>query len=233
MLGGKGRSEGASTLWDAFIGNDNQLDEEQPGNQLGSIDARYGFGVHDQSMGVYVQFVGEDEAGYLPAKKSWLFGVDGTSQLIGSEQQWFLEFSNTVADDILGDATPNVTYEHSLYQSGYRYKGRNMASTFDGDAETLTLGVFNFFPDGRNLSASVGYLDLNKDGGNKTVITDNDIFYNVPAGDQQAALISVGYGTQFLNGWLDLTAQATDKKIEFLSGEKDQWSLGAAWTYRF
>ena len=76
-------------------------------------------------------------------------------------------------------------------------------------------------------------MDLNIDGTNKTVITDNDVFYNIPSDNQQVALLSLGYGTQFLNGWLDLTAQATDKKIKFLSGEKDQWSVGAAWRYRF
>ena len=177
--------------------------------------------------------MGEDEAGAFPARKSWLLGTDWTTQLLSSDQQWFVEYSNTLADDFLGNAMPNIAYDHSRYGSGYRYKGRNMASTFDGDAETLTLGVFNFFPDGRNLSASLGYLDLNKDGDNRTVITDNDIFVNVPSGDQKAAVVSLSYGTQFLNGWLDLTAQATDKKIAFISGEKDQWSIGAAWRYRF
>jgi len=234
MLGGEGRPEGASTLWNAFIGRDNgQLEENDPGNQLASIDARYGFGIGDQTMGVYAQMMGEDEAGAFPARKSWLLGTDWTTQLLNSDQQWFVEYANTLADDFLGDAIPNITYTHSRYQSGYRHKDRNMASTFDGDSETLTLGVFNFFPDGRNLSASVGYLDLNKDDLNRTVIPDNDIFYNVPDGAQSAAIASIGFGTQFLNGWLDLTAQATDKQIEFLSGEKDQWSLGAAWRYRF
>ena len=234
MLGGEGRPEGASTIWNALIGRDNgQLEENDPGNQLASIDARYGFAIGDQAMGVYAQMMGEDEAGAFPARKSWLLGTDWTTQLLSNDQQWFVEYSNTLADDFLGNAMPNITYDHSRYRTGYRYKGRNMASTFDGDAETLTLGVFNFFPDGRNLSASLGYLDLNKDGGNRTVITDSDIFYNVPSGNQKAAVVSVGYGTQFLNGWLDLTAQATDKKIEFLSGEKDQWSVGAAWRYRF
>jgi len=108
-----------------------------------------------------------------------------------------------------------------------------MASTFDGDAETVTAGIFNFFADGRNLSAAIGYLDLNKDGTNRAVIPDNDIFYNVPDSNQKAAIMSIGYGTQFLNGWLDLTAQATDKKIQYLSGEKDQWSVSATWRYRF
>jgi len=234
MLGGKGRPENASTFWNAFIGRDNgQLEENDPGNQLASIDARYGFGIGDQAMGVYAQMMGEDEAGAFPARKSWLLGSDWTTQLLDSDQQWFLEYANTLADDFLGDPMPNITFDHSRYRSGYRYKGRNIASTFDGDAETLTLGVFNFFPDGRNLSTSLSYMDLNKDGGNRTVITDNNIFYNVPVSNQKAAVLSVGYGTQLLNGWLDLTAQATDKKIQYLSGEKDQWSLGATWTYRF
>ncbi|MDI9244986.1 capsule assembly Wzi family protein [Marinobacter sp. CHS3-4] len=233
MLGGQGRSEGVSTLWKAFIGDDNDTESEQPGNQLGSIDIRYGFGLGEQSLGFYTQIMGEDEAGYAPAKKSWLLGVDATSQLMDSDQQWFFEFSNTLADDILGDVSTNVAYEHSQYRTGYRYNGRNMASTFEGDAESFTVGVFNFFPEGQNLSAAVSYMDLNIDGTNNTVITADDVFYNIPSDNQQVALLSLGYGTQFLNGWLDLTAQATDKKIKFLSGEKDQWSVGAAWRYRF
>lgn len=234
MLGGDGRPEGASTIWSAFIGRDNgQLEEDDPGNQLASIDARYGLAIGDQTMGVYAQMMGEDEAGAFPARKSWLLGADWTTQLLESDQQWFVEYANTLADDFLGNAMPNITYNHSRYRSGFRHKGRTMASTFDGDANTVTLGIFNFFPDGRNLSASLGYLELNKDGDNRTVIPDDDIFYSVPNGAQQTTIASIGYGTQFLNGWLDLTAQATDKKIELLGGEKDQWSLGAAWTYRF
>ena len=235
MFGGEGRPESAATFWDAFVGRDNSQDgaENDPGNQLASIDARYGFGIGDQAMGVYAQMMGEDEAGAFPARKSWLLGADWTTQLLANDQQWFIEYSNTLADDFLGDAMPNITYDHFRYRTGYSYKGRNMASTFDGDAETVTLGVFNFFPDGRNLSISVGHLDLNKDGSNRTSATDDDIFNNVPDGAQKAALLSVGYGTQLFNGWLDLTAQATDKKLKFLSGEKDQWSIGAAWRYRF
>ena len=234
MLGGEGRPENASTFWNALIGRDNgQLEENDPGNQLGSIDARYGFGIGDQSIGIYAQMMGEDEAGAFPARKSWLLGTDWTSQFMESDQQWFVEYTNTLANDFLGDAMPNITYNHSRYRSGYRYKGRNMASTFDGDSEAVTAGIFNFFPDGRNLSASISYMDLNKDGANRVVITDSDIFYNVPAGNQKATILSAGYGTKLLNGWLDLTAQATDKKIELLGGEKDQWSVGAAWRYRF
>lgn len=53
MFGGEGRSEGASTIWNALIGKDNgQLEENDPGNQIASIDARYGFAVGEQTMGL-------------------------------------------------------------------------------------------------------------------------------------------------------------------------------------
>ncbi|MDX1802184.1 MAG: capsule assembly Wzi family protein, partial [Marinobacter sp.] len=47
LFGGEGRPEGASTLWDALIGRDNSQDgaENDPGNQLGSVDIRYGFAI--------------------------------------------------------------------------------------------------------------------------------------------------------------------------------------------
>jgi len=234
MVGGEGRPENASTLWNALIGRDNgQLEEQDPGNQLGSIDARYGFAVGQQSMGIYAQMMGEDEAGAFPAQKTWLFGADWTTQLFKADQQWFLEYSNTLADDFPGDAMPNITYDHSRYRTGYRYYGRSMGASFDGDAEAVTLGAFNFLDNGTNLSAKITYARLNKDGTSRTVIENNDIFYTVPEGDQNVAILSLSYGARLLNGWLDLSLQASDKKIQYLSGEKDQWSLGAEWTYRF
>lgn len=234
MFGGKGRPEGASTIWNALIGRDNgQLEENDPGNQLASIDARYGFAVGEQSMGLYGQMMGEDEAGAFPARKSWLLGADWTTQLFEADQQWFIEYSNTLADDFLGDAMPNITYDHSRYRSGYRYYGRSMASGFDGDTEAVTLGAFNFFDNGANLTTKVTYARLNKDGGNRTVIPNEDIFYAVPKGDQNVTILDLGYGARLFEGWLDLTLQAADKKVNYLGGAKDQWTLGAAWTYRF
>lgn len=234
MFGGEGRPEGASTIWNALIGRDNgQLEEDDPGNQLASIDARYGFAIGEQSMGLYAQMMGEDEAGAFPARKSWLLGADWTTQLFKADQQWFVEYTSTLADDFLGDAMPNITYDHSRYRSGYRFYGRSMGASFDGDTEAVTLGALNFFDNGADLTAKVTYARLNKDGANRTVVTNEDIFYTVPEGDQNVAILDLGYGSRLLNGWLDLKLQASDKKIQYLGGEKDQWSLGATWTYRF
>lgn len=235
MFGGEGRPEDGSTLWNALIGRDNSQDgaANDPGNQLGSIDVRYGFGLGNQAMGLYVQMMGEDEAGAFPARKSWLLGVDWTSQAFGSEQQWYLEYANTLADDFLGEAMPNLTYEHFLYNSGYRFYGRSMAASIDGDAEAVTFGAFHFFESGSNLGASVTLADLNIGGGNRAVITDNAITYNVPKGQQRLAYGSVSYGFQALAGWLELNASIADQQIQLLNGEKDRWSVAASWRYRF
>ncbi|WP_315971921.1 capsule assembly Wzi family protein [Marinobacter sp. F3R11] len=237
MLGGQGRPEGASTIWNALIGKDNgQLEEDDPGNQLASIDARYGLALGGQSMGLYGQMMGEDEAGAFPARKSWLLGADWTSQLFSGEQQWFVEYVNTLADDFLGDAMPNITYDHSRYTSGYRYYGRTMGASFSGDAEAITLGGFHFFDDGRNLSLSLSFAEFNKDGISRTPVIDQDIKLMVPAENARQVIAKAGYGTEFLSGWLDLSAQLADKKLELVNpadNEAGQWSVGASWRYRF
>lgn len=237
MFGGKGRPEGGSTIWNALIGKDNgQLEENDPGNQLGSIDARYGFAIGKQSMGLYAQMMGEDEAGAFPARKSWLLGIDGTSQLLNGEQQWFAEYANTLADDFMGTAMPNITYDHSRYHSGYRYYGRTMGASFSGDAEAITFGGFHFFDSGDDLSASVSFVEFNKDGKNRTPVIDDKIKLMVPAENAKQVIAKVGYGTQLLNGWLDVSAQFADEKLKLVNpadSETSQWSIGASWRYRF
>lgn len=234
MFGGDGRPEDASTIWNAFIGKDNgQLEENDPGNQIASIDIRYGFPVGDNSMSVYSQMMGEDEAGAFPARKSWLLGTDWTTSLGDSQQQWYLEYTNTTADDFLGDAIPSITYEHSTYQTGYRYYGRNMASTLEGDAEAASLGAYNFFPNGHNLRVGFTWADLNTDSRSRVVTSNPKLFYNVPAFQQEFVLFDVGYGMPFVGGWLKLKAQASNERIVFESGKKKGWFVSAAWDYRF
>lgn len=237
MFGGEGRPEGFSTVWDALIGKDNVIEgetaEDDASNQIATVDVRYGFPVGDQSMGIYAQMMGEDEAGYLPSRKSWLFGVDWTSQFLRSDQQWFVEFTNTLAEDLIGDPRPDYAYDHFNYTTGYQYYGRAIGSTFDADAEALSLGLLNFMQDGSNLTATLTYANLNKDGGNRVSQPNDDIFYSVPDGAQKVAIANLGYGNEVLGGWLDLNLQITDKKVQLLGGEKDRLSLSASWKYRF
>lgn len=234
MVGGEGRPENASTLWNAIIGKDNgQLGENDPGNQIASVDIRYGFGVGKQSMSFYAQMMGEDEAGAFPARKSWLLGTDWTTAFANHEQQWYLEYVNTSADDFLGNAMPNISYEHSTYNSGYRYFGRNMAAWVDGDAEGVTLGGYNFFPNGNSLGFSVSHTKLNKDNTSRVTTTNPAVYYNTPSKAQNVTIASASYGMPAFYGWLTLSGHYSDNKIELLSGDRDRWAAGAQWQYRF
>ncbi|KAF0286412.1 hypothetical protein BA899_09670 [Spiribacter sp. SSL99] len=237
MFNGEGRPDSASAFFDSLIGRDNSQDggENDPGNQVAGVDARYGFGVGDQSAGVYTQVIGEDEAGDIPAPTnvSWLFGADWTTQFLDSDQQWFVEYANTFAGDLSGDGYPNITYEHFNYKSGYRYYGRPLGASFGGDAEAMTLGAYNFLPGGDNLDAKLSYVQFNKDGDVRTQTPDADIAYSVPTKAQDVAMVELGYGTEFFRGWLDLNFQGTSEQVELISGSADRVSVGASWRYRF
>lgn len=235
IFGGRHRPESGSVILDALIGRDNSQDgaDQDPGNQIAAVDVRYGWEAFGQTVGVYTQMAGEDEAGAFPARKSWLFGVDATSQWFGAEQQWYAEYVNTVADDLFGDALPNVTYEHFQYRSGYNHFGRAIGSSFGGDSKALTLGGYHFLPGGGEVSATVSLADINVDGSARVVTPGNEIFYFVPQSRTKTTIVGLGYATHLFNGWLQLRAQLQDKEIEFVSGARDRWSLGGQWTYRF
>ncbi|PAU77877.1 hypothetical protein CK501_14400 [Halovibrio salipaludis] len=234
MLGGEGYSESSSTYWNAFIGRDNgQLEENDPGDQLGAVDIRYGTDLGPTTVGIYTQMMGEDEAGAFPARKSWLFGADATTSWLSAEQQWFVEYANTIADDFNGEAMPNITYSHSRYNTGQHYRGRNLAASQGGDARMLTLGGWHFLTSGTNLGARLSHIELNTDGSTTVEPGSRDVRYLVPVRDQSLMHLSLSLGTEVAGGWLSSQASYSDTKIETLSGEIDQWRIAAEWRYRF
>lgn len=234
MFGGQGRSSSLSTFWDAVIGNDNPQDSAQdPSNQLGAVDIRYGFTVGEQTASVYGQMMGEDEAGGFPARKSWLFGVDTATSYWGRDQRWFIEGTDTLADNVFGDPMPDISYEHRVYRTGYRYKGRNMAAAIDSDSQIVTFGYFDFLSEGNSIGASVSWIDFTGNPDSRVTAPDPAVTYFVPAQNQTVMLYSGfwRFGTPY--GAIRLSGQITDDKITIRSGELDQWSLSASWSYGF
>ncbi|MDS1309444.1 capsule assembly Wzi family protein [Marinobacter xiaoshiensis] len=234
IFGGDGRSSSLSTFWDAFIGNDNPRDSsEDPSNQLGAVDVRYGFEIGEQTLALYGQMMGEDEAGGFPARKSWLFGLDATTSLWGREQRWFLEGTDTLADNLFGSPMPDISYEHRVYRTGYRYKGRNMAATIDSDSQIVTLGYFDFLGGGNSVGASVSWVDFTGNPESRVTTPNPAVTYFVPARDQSIMLYTGfwEFGTPY--GTVRIAGQIAEDKIALHSGELDQWSLFARWSYGF
>ena len=163
QLGGEGRSESLRSFAKSFLGKGENVANDS-GNQLGGLDARYSWQLFSSSAALYGQLIGEDEAGYLPAKYIFLGGMEVSG--VATEQGYlsiFIEYSDTLSGRIVGDARPNTAYEHHAYKSGYRYYGRPLGASSDNDARTVTLGGMLIEQSGAIWTAALSQLDLNTD----------------------------------------------------------------------
>ncbi len=136
-----------STFVDLFLGRDNIGDDDigednEPGNQLAGVDVRWSPGFLGHAVAVYGQFVGEDEAGGLPSR--WLGQVGGEwSGYIADRwsTKLFAEFAGTSCQFYESSERFNCAYNHSIYQTGYRFRDRAIGHGADNDARIVSAGV--------------------------------------------------------------------------------------------
>ena len=142
---GEGRPCGLSTFGDMIIGNDNRSGNaspgDEPGDQLAGVDFRWS-PIFGSPLGVYGQFIGEDEAGGFPSRFLAMGGIEFSGFVKHGSWSWrgYLELSGTTCD-VLKNEIHNCAYNHSIYQTGYRYRGHVIGHGIDNDANLLTLGV--------------------------------------------------------------------------------------------
>lgn len=173
--GGQGRPESFDSLQDLILGNDNReeglLDvADEPGNQLGGIDWRATWSLSNVSFDFYGELIGEDEAGGLPSRQLVTFGLGSSFSLAGDDFRFYIESSDTTARRVVGKSHFNYAYEHAIYLSGYRYRGRAIGATVDNDSRAHHL-VLKWFADPRNsVKLKLSQFDLNTDvRGNNSV----------------------------------------------------------------
>jgi len=158
------------TFWNLLSGQDNAGDnvaaEDEPGNQLAGYDIRVTGAALGIPVAAYTQRIGEDEQDLRPSLFLTQAGLEtwGSLGSVGNYRV-YLEVSDTLCGgNITGDGQPDACYEHPLYSTGMRYRGRSIGHSFDNDAEIWTLGaMLNDRHDGSwLLSLAVG--DLNREG---------------------------------------------------------------------
>lgn len=115
--GGGDRSESLSTLWNAIKGNDNfDNSDDDKSNQIAGFDARLSLqSLVQVPMDIYAQYVGEDEAGGLPAKKMYLAGVDYFSSYNNMPFQLYTEWTDTRSNA----SADGISYNHHVYTDGF------------------------------------------------------------------------------------------------------------------
>jgi len=223
--GGEGREENLNAFWKSLT-SQGENTSEQSGNQIAGFDARLNFNLTESlPSAIYAQYIGEDEAGYLPAKFVIQVGGESTYALAsGDSLKGFAEYTNTTSD-ALGAEIPNVAYEHSVFQTGYRYRGRVLAATFDNDATVFTLGGAYQQSEGQLSKLSLSYMELNDDG----VQAGN----TVSSGAQALYYIEAHHQRFFLGGRLKLGVSYQSEELNTAQEDIDQTSVFTSWEYRF
>jgi len=142
---GDGRPCDLSTFGDLLLGNDNRgsdgLDEStEPGNQLAGVDFRWAPSFIERPVALYGQFTAEDEAGGFPSRYLAQGGIEMSGYML---ERWsyrvYAELAGTSCD-ILKEDIFNCAYNHSIYKTGYRYRGRVVGHGADNDALLVSTG---------------------------------------------------------------------------------------------
>ena len=167
---GDGRPCSVGTFTDLFLGRDNRGDagidtSNEPGNQLAGLDVRWAPPWLGGESAVYGQLVGEDEAGGFPSR--WL-GQAGAERTAYLGDRWsarfFGELSATSCQFYESSEIFDCAYNHSIYRTGYRYRGRAIGHGVDGDARLVSAGLIAVDADGTEWQLLLRYGKLNRGG---------------------------------------------------------------------
>lgn len=180
MWGGEGRPESFSSFGDAVLGTKDNGDNgatigEDPANQLGGFDAKVQLApLINIPASIYGQYIGEDEAGGLPAKNMYLAGADYASEAYGMPYQLYAEYADTrTSGEVRG-----VSYDHGTYTDGYYQQGYPLGHSLGGDAESISVGG-KLWLDSRNfVNTKLQYAKVNQSGDldRRTGKSDNQAF---------------------------------------------------------
>ena len=167
---GDGRPCGFDTFVDLLLGRDNVGDDgidtsNEPGNQLAGIDIRWASTLFGKPIAVYGQFIGEDEAGGFPSRYLGQLGLE-TSGMLGSRwsYRWFGELAGTSCDFFKSTEIFNCAYNHGIYKTGYRYRGRVVGHASDNDSRIISTGLLLLDDQETQWQVLIRYGALNRGG---------------------------------------------------------------------
>jgi len=160
----------AETFADLLLGRDNRGDagievSNEPGNQMAGVDFRWSQAGLGWPTAIYGQFIGEDEAGGFPSKFLGQAGVEMTG-LWQERWSWrgFAELASTKCRFYEGDIDYNCAYNHGIYRSGYRYRGRGIGHGADNDARLVSAGLTAVNADETEWRLLIRHGELNRGG---------------------------------------------------------------------
>jgi len=169
---GEGRKCDLEAFVDMLRGKDNAganvEPEDEPGNQLGGIDIRWTL-PRQIPVALYMQWTAEDTRKTGAQLHQWLeqVGVEFWGTIGDASHRTYFEVADSVARlGALGEGSPrpNVAYNHSIFQTGYRYNGRSIGHSMDGDGLSFSLGSTLVQSAGHTWNLSLRHMEINRKG---------------------------------------------------------------------
>lgn len=229
LWGGNSRTESFDSFIDNFIANESCIlnpspspyvcndDYSDTGDRIAGMDFRWKIPVQFP-VAIYASAYGEDEKKFLPSKFTKQFGMTSSFSFLNSKIKWYFETSDTSIDGEF-----NQAYESQVYQTGYRYYGRSIGSTYDNDSESLGFGILGRVNRNNKFSVKFSKLKINQDGINSSEVG----IHSLTQSDTKYSQLRVGWihNTQRY-GTFDINLNYIDKEFENV---KSQVRIG--WTF--
>lgn len=140
---GDGRPCDFETFIDLLLGRDNAEPseiEDEPGNQLAGMDFRWSPSFIGFPIALYGQLTGEDESGGFPSRYLAQGGLEISGYIWNKwSYRWYAELAGTSCD-VLNEDIYNCAYNHDIYETGYRYRGRTVGHSADNDSLLVSTG---------------------------------------------------------------------------------------------
>ncbi len=181
---GEGRPCGWGTFKDLLIGNDNSDanlgTNDEPGNQMAGYDFRLRSPWRPLPLALYGQFIGEDEAGGLPAKFLGQLGAESWASTPWGALRGHFEYADTSCNFTRSQPMLGCAYRNHLYPQGYTFRGHSIGHAMGGDGRMYSLGSLLVRPNGDSLSVLLRKVELNRDGAASNRLKNIEVQYNRP-----------------------------------------------------
>ncbi|MEM6818432.1 MAG: capsule assembly Wzi family protein [Pseudomonadota bacterium] len=219
------------TLVNLAIGRDNRGDDDielssEPGNQLAGFDVRWAPEFAPLNGAIYAQLIGEDEAGGFPSRFLGQLGFEVSGGKGSLSYRAFAEFSGTTCQFYESSSRPNCAYNNSIYQTGYRYRGRSIGHGADNDAELFSVGAVVIATGGDVWQGVVRFGELNNEG-------EPDARNQVSTNPADYLELEVSYRRALKVGEIEIGAGITRFKDLLARSEANDSRLFVGWRVPF
>ncbi len=205
-------------FWNLWSGNDNAGEnvdpEDEPGNQLAGWDIRWASPIGDWPYALYFQHTGESIDNQIPRPYRSLelagaevWGEDGGGASWRVALEWALTRCGGTEN---GEKLWDCAYNSPVFNvEGYRYYGRPLGHSMDGDGEMFSLRYVRVGQGGSTWTAVARYTEVNQGG------FEPDERHSYALGPEQWTSLDLVYRHPLASGWLEAGVGADQRQRDW------------------